>query len=412
MGKREKDRVILRELAGKVAEIAALPVQEEKKRLWRALNGLKPERPMVTIDQICWNEMDIDGRLVLRCEDPECRDYEEQFRRILFRWEYFPVDMVVEPFIKVPKAITNTGFGIARQEHTLATPGKEAVVSHQFINQFTSMEDVEKIKTPQVSHDAAETRRRMEFAAWLFDGLMPLREEGCDPYLSLWDLIASWMSVEGALYALIDQEGLIHAMLRRMVDGYLVMLDQLEEQGLLCHSQALIHCTGAFSDELPAPGFNPAKPRTKDIWMFGLAQMFATVSPAMFEEYEIDYMKPIFERFGLVYYGCCDPLDGKMNEVRKIPHLRKVSMSPWANRERGAMEIGSNYVFSNKPNPALLAGTSFNEDQVRQDLQNTKAICEKNGCPLEFILKDLSTFQHQPERLSKWAKIAMEVAGQ
>jgi hypothetical protein len=408
--KQENDRVVLRELAGKAAEIAALPVQEEKKRLWRKLNELKPERPMVTIDQVCWNEMNIDGKLDLRCEDPECRAYEERFRRILLQWEYFPVDMVVESFIKVPKAVVNTGFGIVRQEHTLATSGKEAVVSHQFTNQFTSMDDVEKIKTPKVSHDAAETRRRMEFAAWLFDGIMPLREEGHEPYLSLWDPIASWMSVEGALYGLIDQEDMMHAIVKRMVDGYLVMLDQLEEQGLLCHSQALIHCTGAFTDELPAPGFNPDKPRTKDIWMFGLAQMFTTVSPAMFEEYEIEYMKPIFERFGLVYYGCCDPLDGKMKEVRKIPRLRKISMSPWANRERGAAEIGRDYVFSNKPNPAYLATTVLDEDLIRKDLLTTKELCTKNGCPLEFILKDLSTVNHDPLRLSKWAKIAMDTA--
>ncbi|MDR2079265.1 MAG: hypothetical protein LBP74_06065 [Treponema sp.] len=212
-----------------------------------------------------------------------------------------------------------------------------------------------KIKMPVVSHDEAETKRRMETARWLFDGIMPLREEGCDPYLSIWDPISQWMSVEGALYGLVDNPDMMHALAKRLADGYISELDQLEEQGLLCHSQALVHCTGAFTDDLPAPGFNPEKPRTQDIWMFGLAQMFATVSPAMFEEYEINYMMPIFERFGLVYYGCCDPLDGKMNEVRKIPHLRKISMSPWAGKERGAEEIGRDYVFSNKPNPAFIA---------------------------------------------------------
>ena len=45
--------------------------------LWRKLNGLKPERPMVMIDQVCWNEMNVDDELTLRCEDPECRGYEE-----------------------------------------------------------------------------------------------------------------------------------------------------------------------------------------------------------------------------------------------------------------------------------------------------------------------------------------------
>jgi hypothetical protein len=407
---KEQDRIILRELAQKAAEIAHLPVQEEKKQLWRGLNGLKDERPMVCIDQVCWNEMNVDDKLTLRCEDPECREYEDRFRRILYQWEYFPVDMVVEPFIKVNKAVTNTGFGVSKQVETLLTPGKEGVSSQKFENQFSSIDDLEKIKNPQISHDKKETERRMEKAAWLFDGIMPLREEGVDPYVSIWDTIAGWMSVEGALYGLVDKPDMMHGMAKKIADGYMSMLDQLEEQGLLCHSQALIHCTGAFTDELPALFFNRQKPRTKDIWMFGLAQMFSTVSPAMFEEYEINYMKPIFERFGMVYYGCCDPLDGKMNEVKKIKGLRKVSMSPWAKRERGAEEIGKDYVFSSKPNPAYLATTKFDDDLIKKDLLEIKEICRKNGCPLEFILKDLSTVNNEPKRLWRWAEIAMEVA--
>ena len=411
MNKHEKDRAILRELAGRVGEIAGLPVQEEKRRLWRGLNGLNPERPMVTIDQVCWNEMNIDGKLSLYCEDEECRLYEQTLRRVLLQWEYFPVDMVVEPFIKVYKAVNNSAFGMSVKEHTLATFESNDVVSHKYDNQFNSVEDViNNIKMPMISHDGAETKRRMDFATWLFDGVMPLREEGYDPYLSVWDPITTWMSVEGALYGLVDNPEMMHAMAKRLADGYMVMLDQLEEQGLLCHSQALIHCTGAFTDDLPAPGFNPEKPRTQDIWMFGLAQMFATVSPAMFEEYEIDYMLPIFERFGLVYYGCCDPLDGKMKEVRKIPHLRKVSMSPWVNKERGAEGIGRDYVFSNKPNPAYIASVSFDEELVRKDLEATKEICRRFGCPLEFIFKDISTVHNEPERLKRWADIAMAVA--
>ncbi|MDR1949872.1 MAG: hypothetical protein LBQ38_10815, partial [Spirochaetaceae bacterium] len=280
MGSYEKDRVILRELAARVAEIGALPVQEEKRRLWRKLNGLNPERPMVTIDQVCWSEMNINDKLNLRCEGEECRAYETVFRRVLFQWEYFPVDMVVEPFIKVPKAVHNSAFGMSVKEHTLASFETNDVVSHQFENQFNSVDDVmTKIQMPLVTHDEAETKRRMEFAAWLFDGIMPLREEGYDPYLSIWDPIAQWMSVEGALYGLVDNPDMMHALAKRMADGYMLLLDQLEEQGLLCHSQALIHCTGAFTDDLPAPGFRAEKPRTKDIWMFGLAQMFSTVSP-------------------------------------------------------------------------------------------------------------------------------------
>lgn len=77
----KKDVAIIRELAARVSEIAALPVQEEKRVLWRRLNALAPERPMVLMDQVCWNEMDINDELVLRCVDVECRKYEETLRR-------------------------------------------------------------------------------------------------------------------------------------------------------------------------------------------------------------------------------------------------------------------------------------------------------------------------------------------
>ena len=70
------DRDVLRRLAAQVAEIAALPVQQEKIGLWKASNGLKPVRPMVMIDQICWHEMDVDDELTLQCADPFCRRLE------------------------------------------------------------------------------------------------------------------------------------------------------------------------------------------------------------------------------------------------------------------------------------------------------------------------------------------------
>lgn len=406
-----KDRKIIRELAARTAEIAALPAQEEKRRLWRRLNGLRPERPMVMIDQVCWNEMEVDGELTLRCEGAEHRAWEQQLRRTLFQWKHFPVDMVVEPFVRVPLAIRNTGFGITTEEDIAVTDATNDVVGHKFHNQFQDDADLEKMRLPQASHDEAETRRRYTVAHELFDGLLEVRPGGADLNLSLWDPISTWMSVEGALYALVDRPEFMHRLVARMTDGYLGLLDQLEAQGLLCQPQSVIHCTGAWTDELPAPGYDPNRPRTRDIWGMGLAQMFSTVSPAMFKEFEVDYASRIFARFGLVYYGCCDPLDRKMNEVRMIPNVRKVSMSPWVDQERGAAEIGRQYVFSRKPSPAFLAGDRFHPERVRDDLVATRKICERHGCALEYILKDISTVEYHPERLFEWARIAMGVAG-
>ena len=406
---KKNDVFIIRELAARVAEIAVLPVQAEKRRLWRRLNALEPERPLVMIDQVCWNEMNIGDELTLRCTDPECRDYEEFLLRVLYQWKHFPVDMVVESFIRVPMAIHNSGFGISIQEDIAVTDPANSVVGHKFLNQFQTPDDLHKVHTPQISHDPAETARRLAVAHELFDGLLEVRAWGADPYLSLWDVISTWMGVENALYALIDQPDFMHELVCRITEGYLSMLDQLEEQGLLCGPQSLIHCTGAYTDELPSPGYDPEKPRMKDMWMFGLAQMFSTVSPRMFQEFEVDYASRICARFGLVYYGCCDPLDKKMAQVRLIPNVRKISMSPWVEEERGAAEIGEDFVYSRKPSPALLAFDTFDPEVVRQDLLATRKVCEKHNCPLEIILKDISTVRYEPERLFQWARIAMQV---
>lgn len=406
----KRDIAIVKELANRVAEIAALPIQNEKRKLWRDLNGLRSVRPLVMIDQICWNEFRSEDDLLMQCRDADCRRYEWSFRHTLYQWEHFPVDMVVEPFIRVQKAIRNSGFGIGVQEKTVASDPTNAIVSHQYENQLQSDDDLEKIRAPKISHDLKKTDMRLALAHELFDGILEVRPWGFDPYLSLWDPISMWMGVQNACYALIDKPDYIHRLVSRVTDGYMGMLDQLEDQGLLCGPQSLIHCTGAYTDALPAAGYDPKRPRTKDMWMFGLAQMFSTVSPQMFREFEVNYTRRFCDRFGLVYYGCCDPLDGKMNEVRLLPNVRKVSVSPWANEKRAAEEMQKQFVYSRKPNPAFLATDSFNSELVRNDLKATVEICRKYDCPVEFILKDISTVRYQPERLSRWADIAMEVA--
>jgi hypothetical protein len=405
-----KDKELLRALATQYAEIAALPDQEESRARWRALNGLKPQRPMVLIDQICWNELETDEALQLQCEDEECRKYERMLRRRLYQWHHFRVDMVMEPYILVPKAIVNPGYGLKAQAETLSDAPANAVRSRKYIDILQTEEDVERIQIPKVWHDTVETERRLALAGELFDGILPIYAEGTEVAVQVWDPIAMYKGVESALYALIDEPELVHKLVGRMVQSIHGMLDQLEEQGLLATHQTLVHCTGAYTDELPAPGYNPDKPRVKDMWTFGLAQMLSTVSGAMHQEFELDYVNTVFERFGLVYYGCCDPLDRKMMYVEKIPHLRKVSMSPWVDIRTGAEAIAGRFVYSRKPNPAFLASTTMDEALIREDLEAVKAVCAETSCPLEFILKDLSTIQCDAKRLDRWAEIAMDVA--
>ena len=292
-----------------------------------------------------------------------------------------------------------------------ATEAANDVVSHAYANILAEDADLERIRAPVVSHDRAESARRLERAQELFGGLLepvPFILDSYTPYLSIWDPVSQWMGAEPALLALADRPAFMHALAERLTAGYLGMLDQMEAQGLLTGPQPLIHCTGAWSDELPD---STAPRRCRDLWMFGLAQVLGAASPRMFQEFEVAYASRICARFGLVYYGCCDPLDRKLAQVRRLPNVRKVSMSPWADQARGAAGLGRDYVFSRKPNPSHLAMTGWDPELVRRDLLATRAICTEHGCPLEYILKDLSTVRHQPQRLFDWARIAMEVVG-
>ena len=407
----QKDRNILRELASQVAEIAALPAQQQKIDLWKTFNSLEPSRPMVMIDQVCWHEMEVDGELTLQTEDSFCRGLETRLRRTLYSWKHMPVDMVVEPVIDVHKVARNTGFGIQTQEQRAVLDPANDIVGHLYIDQLRTEDDLEKIRTPQIAFDAEATAQTLEKVEEIFAGILPVRLQGSVPNFAPWDVIVQWHGVESSILDLIERPDFIHKIMSRLTDAMLVQLDQLEEQGLLGHSQTTIHCSGAHTDELPASGFDVQHPRAKDLWTCGMAQIFSTVSPAMHKEFELDYAVCWYSRFGLNYYGCCEPLDQKIDIIRAIPRVRKVSMSPWVDVDRGAEQIGRDLVFSRKPSPAFLAPDTWSAEAVERDLRDTLDRCAPHGCPVEFILKDISTVRYEPQRLWEWADIAMKVVG-
>jgi hypothetical protein len=111
---------------------------------------------------------------------------------------------------------------------------------------------------------------------------------------------------------------------------------------------------------------------------------------------------------GLTYYGCCEPLHQKIDLLRKIPNLRKLSVSPRCNSQRVVREVGTDYVLSRKPNPAILAEDDWQPQRARQEIVEFLEIAR--GCHVELIMKDISTVRYQPQRLWEWAAIAMEVA--
>jgi len=114
-------------------------------------------------------------------------------------------------------------------------------------------------------------------------------------------------------------------------------------------------------------------------------------------------------RWGLTYYGCCEPLDKKVDFLRRIPNLRKVSITPWCNSQRAAEKIGDEYVISRKPSSAILAESDWHPEGAADDLRDFLMIAGEL-CHVELIMKDISTVCYEPQRLWEWSALALQVA--
>ncbi len=407
----QNDREVLRKLAAEYMEYALLPVQREKMELWKALNRGEMRRPMVVIDQLPWNELNNHGELTCLCKNAFCRGLEHDLRQTLYKWKHFPVDMVLEPYITARKCVYNSGYGIAVDEETLALDKTSGVVSHSYVNQIQTEDDIEKIKDVVVTCDEEGTGLWFETVRDILDGVAPVRlGGGVQFHLGIWDNLSTYMGVENIFYDLCDRPEFIHKVLERMTASAIAGIEQANKLGAVCNTALTCHCSYIFTDEL-LPDFGASKgPVSQNSWAFGLAQLFTSVSPAFTEEFEIPYISRMAECFGMLYYGCCDRLDDRLDLVKKIPHVKKVSCSPWSDRERFAENIGPELIMSNKPTPAFVAGDSFDGDVIQKDLERTVEAARRNNVNLEFILKDISTVRYQPERLTQWAEIAMKVA--
>ncbi|MDR2688117.1 MAG: hypothetical protein LBB75_10220 [Oscillospiraceae bacterium] len=404
-----QDKEILRALAGEYMSYAALPVQKEKIALWRALNRGEMARPMVTIDQLPWDELACE-ELACRVEDPFWRGVERDLRRTLYKWRHFPVDMVLDPFIAVPKAVRRAGYGMEVKEIMLG-PEESTCKSHRYINQLLEMEDVGRITDDRITHDQARTETRQAEAEGIFAGVAPVRMAGIGFHLGVWDRISMYMGVEECYFAFYDRPELLHAAMERLTRATIRGIEDANALGVHDDSANLCHCSHIFTDEL-LPGSGAGRgPVSQNCWCLGLAQLMTVVSPAIFEEFELPYITRMAKYFGGIYYGCCDRLDDRLELVRRIPNVRKVSCSPWSDRARFAAGIGPELVMSAKPSPAFLATGSFDEGAVRRDLEATCKLARQNNANLEFLLKDVSTVKNDPSRLTRWARAAMRAVG-
>jgi hypothetical protein len=398
---------VIRDLARRVAEIAAEPIHAERAGMWRRLNRLEPDRPMVLIfPEGSWRELLPEDTLA--CADGTCRGWEMDLRRRIYYWEELQDDNVVAAAIPSPIVVRSTGWGVQAQRRRPS----EALGAAHFDPVIETEEDIEKVKCPEVSVDWEATDRRFQETCEVFDDILPVERQNRGPgKFAATDMLSQWRGLEQLLWDMADRPEWVHRALQFMTEAHLSVLDTLESEGALTLNNGAHYCGSGgvgFSDELPQEDFDGERVRAVDSWGFATTQIFSEVSPAMHDDFALRYEMQWLSRFGLNAYGCCEPLHKKLDSVKQIPRVRRISMSPWVDVEDGAAQLEDKYIFSYKPNPAVMAEVTWDADAVRRDVR--KLLEKTRGCVVEMVMKDTHTCAHQPDRMTDWTRIARDEA--
>ena len=403
----QKDRTIVRELAKRYREIADSPKHARMRQRFRDNNDLKVVRPPLYMDEIPWFEMNMDGELDCVCEDDRLRGMEWHFRSELFRERHFACDNYIEPVWPVYKSYSSTGNGLSAKENTVSVDARNWIVSHHYEDVLEDEKALEAWHEPVITAHPEEDEKNVAFAEDVLGDILPVQLRGHTIYYAPWDQIPRLRGVEPILMDIYDRPEYLHKIIGLDTREMQSEMDQKEALGLYDPRSLSLHCTPG-SVTLPQEP-DPNHYCCKDLWFRTMAQMFSSISPEDHYELDMQYSAPLAARCAYTYYGCCEPLSDRIDMLQKAyPNLRKIGVSPWADVAASAEQIGGNYVLSRKPNPANVA-IQTDPEQIRREITETVALCQKFGCPCDITLKDISTVGYRPRNLIVWAETASAV---
>ena len=399
---KDKDTSILRDLARRYVEICAEPVQQKRRVLWRQHNSLKKTRPLIYVRAFAWAEMSLSQCL---CEDAFCRVYEDYFRKHLF-WNTLQDDSIFEPWVTVQATRTCSGWGVPKDLHYSDEPLGSFKVDYP----LRDLSETGKLRTPWHGIDEIQTASNAQRLSEILGDILPVAVDRAPEY-RMWEMDLSTelgylRGIEHMMLDMTDHPEELHRLVKFMSDGVLKTHEEAEAAGdwnLLAHQNQAM----PYAEELQDPAMNQNGIRRNQLWCHAAAQELTAVSPAMHDEFLLQYQLPILRHFGLVAYGCCEDLTYKIDMLRQIPNLRRIAISPFSNVAKCAEQIGKSYVFSYRPSPADMVSYGFDPDRVRSILRRDLNACKE--CHVDITLKDVQTVERDPNRVRNWVTLTREI---
>jgi len=400
----KQDVAVLRDLAKRVADIAAKEVQDQRRELWRRHNSLQRTRPLVYVRwfSVWWEILEPQ----LQCSDPLFRRAELALRDKIYQ-DRLGDDVIIEPWLTI--RATHAGPPDARRwgpeiRHSSKTAAKG---SWQFRPPLVEEADLDKLVMPDHRIDEQATARDLHRLTEAIGDILPVAVDRAPRYRH--DIsyeMAQLVGLEQMMLYMIDRPEWLHRLGAFLRDGILRTHEQAEAAGdwrLLNHyNQAM-----PYALELDDPAANGRPVGRAQLWTHAASQETTLVSPAMFDEFILTYQIPITAKFGLSAFGCCEDLTRKIDLLRKIPNLRRIAVTPWADLGRCAEQIGTDYVLSWRPNPAEMVSRGFDPQRVRRIIREGLEITR--GCHVDITLKDIESVGGNFDSLVQWTRIVREL---
>lgn len=407
----DEDKAILKELGKQVSEIANRPVMEENKKLWIKHNKLEETKPVILCDpENGWNEIIPEDEI--KCKNDIARYWECHLRKQIFWGNEMNDNYTVEPYFNLPYVYKERRWGVATSKNTgtKQTTRLDGGAYHIdcILEDYSQISNITK---PELHINYEITNKLLEMAHEIFDGILEVRLNTVWFWsVGLTDDLVFLRGMEKLMFDFCDEPEKVHEVMDILFKGTMEKLDYLEKNNLLClnNDGSYVGSGGiGYTDLLPTKSFN-GQVTTNDMWGLAESQVTVGISPSMFEEFIFPYQKRLMARFGLTSYGCCEPMDKRFDIVKVVPNLRRVSVSPWADKQIMSEKLQNKYIYSLKPSPSYLAVSNMNEEVVRKELRDVLKITKQNNNRLEIIMKDNHTLGNNPNNLKRWVQIARE----
>ncbi len=405
-----EERNILRELARKQADYASLPIMAERRALWYRHNELRSDRPMLQVEP--WTfERDI--LPPLRCRSEAAAAIELQIQRMILNHERIDDDRVVSPCFDIEWRRTFKLFGLEKETvHAIDSAGRDLGYQHKHpIADLAA--DLPSLGATVRGVDREGTLAWKAFVEEQIGDLLPVRLANGSPGVCLTQDLVHFMGMEAMFLAMMDCPEAFHAVMDRMSADHLAWLLEQERDGLWFLNNGhdwLAQGSSAFTSELPRQGWKEGDPvALADLWGFMDSQETVAISPSMYGEFIFPYYRRIAERFGLLSYGCCEPVHPIWKDyLSTLPNLRKLSISPWCDEAfMGEALRGGRTIFHRKPNP-LAIGQEGPLDEEALAAAFRETLGHARGCVLEFSFRDIYSLGGRPEKARLMVRILRE----